>query len=148
MNKINKKAFEPLDEEERDLMESIEKDEWRSVQNIEREKEKAITEKYTQKIIEEEKRLAAEQGLNYSSVGTYTTQGSCSSCGEGFWNACDPDECLDLGDCYYTKFLLITSCHDAPSNGHNDYCLYKEENGYACNHGQCRVGKNRERLGY
>jgi predicted DNA binding CopG/RHH family protein len=42
MNKINKKAFEPIDEEERDLMESIEKDEWRSVQNIEREKEKAI----------------------------------------------------------------------------------------------------------
>ena len=42
MNKINKKAFEPLDEEERDLIESIEKGEWRSVQNIEREKEKAI----------------------------------------------------------------------------------------------------------
>jgi predicted DNA binding CopG/RHH family protein len=42
MNKINKKAFEPIDEEERDLMESIDKDEWRSVENIEREKEKAI----------------------------------------------------------------------------------------------------------
>ena len=43
MNKINKKAFEPIDEEERDLMESIEKDEWRSVKNIEKEKEKAMT---------------------------------------------------------------------------------------------------------
>ena len=42
MNKINKKAFEPIDEEERDLMESIEKDEWRSVKHIEKEKEKAI----------------------------------------------------------------------------------------------------------
>ena len=42
MNKINKKAFEPIDEEERDLMESIDKDEWRSVENIEREKEEAI----------------------------------------------------------------------------------------------------------
>jgi len=42
MSKINKKAFEPIDEEERDLMESIEKDEWRSVKNIEKEKEKAI----------------------------------------------------------------------------------------------------------
>jgi len=42
MNKINKKAFEPIDKEERDLMESIENDEWRSVKNIEKEKEKAI----------------------------------------------------------------------------------------------------------
>jgi predicted DNA binding CopG/RHH family protein len=42
MNKINEKAFEPIDEEERDLMESIEKDEWRSVKHIEKEKEKAI----------------------------------------------------------------------------------------------------------
>ena len=31
MDKINKKAFEPIDEEERGLMESIENDEWRSV---------------------------------------------------------------------------------------------------------------------
>jgi len=43
MNKINKKAFEPIDKEERDLMESIENGEWRSVKNIEKEKEKAIT---------------------------------------------------------------------------------------------------------
>ena len=41
MNKLNKKAFEPIDEE-RDLMESIEKDDWRSVKHIEKEKEKAI----------------------------------------------------------------------------------------------------------
>ena len=42
MNKINKKSFEPIDEEERNLMDSIEKDEWRSVKHIEKEKEKAI----------------------------------------------------------------------------------------------------------
>ena len=42
MKKTNKKAFEAIDEEERDLMESIEKDEWRSVKYIEKEKEKAI----------------------------------------------------------------------------------------------------------
>ena len=42
MNKINKKAFEPIDKEEKDFMESIGKDEWRSVKNIEKEKEKAI----------------------------------------------------------------------------------------------------------
>lgn len=35
-------SFEASDEEERDLMESIDKDEWRFVQNIEREKIKAI----------------------------------------------------------------------------------------------------------
>jgi predicted DNA binding CopG/RHH family protein len=42
MNKINEKAFEPIDEEEKDLMESIDRGEWRSVKNIEKEKEKAI----------------------------------------------------------------------------------------------------------
>ena len=42
MVKVDKKAFEPIDEEERDLMESIEKDEWRSVKHIKKEKEKAI----------------------------------------------------------------------------------------------------------
>ncbi len=42
MNKINKKAFEPIDKEERDLMESIEHDEWRPVKNIKQEKEKAM----------------------------------------------------------------------------------------------------------
>ncbi len=42
MKKINKKAFDPLDKEERDLMESIEHDEWRPVKNIKQEKEKAM----------------------------------------------------------------------------------------------------------
>ena len=39
---INKKAFEPIDNEERDLMESIESGEWRPVKNIQQEKEKAM----------------------------------------------------------------------------------------------------------
>ena len=42
MEKISKKAFDPIDKEERDLMESIEKDEWRPVKNIKQEKEKAM----------------------------------------------------------------------------------------------------------
>ena len=42
MSEMRKKAFEPLDEEEKDLMESIERGEWRSVKNVEEEKEKAI----------------------------------------------------------------------------------------------------------
>jgi predicted DNA binding CopG/RHH family protein len=41
MDKINKKAFESIDEEERDLMELIENDEWSSVKNFKKEKEKA-----------------------------------------------------------------------------------------------------------
>ena len=55
MNKINKKAFEPIDEEERDLMESIDKDEWRSVENIEREKEEAIA--AAQNTLKKDKRI-------------------------------------------------------------------------------------------
>ena len=42
MKKVSKKAFEPIDEEEKNLMESIERDEWLPVQNIKQEKEKAI----------------------------------------------------------------------------------------------------------
>ena len=43
MKKLANKAFEPIDQEERDLMKSIEQDEWRPVKNIKQEKEKAIT---------------------------------------------------------------------------------------------------------
>lgn len=42
MKKLSRKAFEPLDQEEKNLMESIEREEWRSVKNIKQEKEKAI----------------------------------------------------------------------------------------------------------
>ena len=42
MKKFSQKAFEALDQEEKDLMESIEREEWRSVKNIKQEKEKAI----------------------------------------------------------------------------------------------------------
>ncbi len=40
MKKISKKTFDPIDKEERDLMESIEHDEWRPVKNIKQEKKK------------------------------------------------------------------------------------------------------------
>ena len=43
MNKISKKAFTPIDQEEKDLMKSIEKDDWRPVKDFDREKEKAIS---------------------------------------------------------------------------------------------------------
>jgi predicted DNA binding CopG/RHH family protein len=36
------KSFDPIDKEEKELMESIAKDEWKSVKNIKQEKEKAI----------------------------------------------------------------------------------------------------------
>ena len=42
MNKVNKKAFKPIDQEEKDLMESIERDEWQPVQNLDQERNKAI----------------------------------------------------------------------------------------------------------
>ena len=42
MKKMSKKAFKPIDQEEKDLMESIERDEWQPVKNIDQEKEKAI----------------------------------------------------------------------------------------------------------
>lgn len=42
MKKTNKKAFKPLDKEEKDLMESIERGEWTPVKDFEKEKRKAI----------------------------------------------------------------------------------------------------------
>jgi len=42
MKKISKKAFKPIDQEEKDLMKSIERDEWQPVKNIDQEREKAI----------------------------------------------------------------------------------------------------------
>jgi predicted DNA binding CopG/RHH family protein len=42
MKKINPKTFAPLDKEEKELMESIEQDEWKPVKNMKQEKEKAL----------------------------------------------------------------------------------------------------------
>ena len=42
MKKISKKAFKPIDQEEKGLMSSIENDEWLPVKNIDQEKEKAV----------------------------------------------------------------------------------------------------------
>lgn len=42
MNKITEKGFNPIDQEEKDLMESIERDEWQPVKNFDSERKKAI----------------------------------------------------------------------------------------------------------
>jgi predicted DNA binding CopG/RHH family protein len=42
MKKMNKKIFKPLDQEEKDLMDSVERGEWQPIKNITEEKEKAM----------------------------------------------------------------------------------------------------------
>ena len=42
MTRFTKKSFQPLDQEEKDLMESIEKEEWQTVKNLDQEKKAAI----------------------------------------------------------------------------------------------------------
>jgi predicted DNA binding CopG/RHH family protein len=42
MNKFSQKSFTPVDQEEKDIMESIERGEWHSVKNVNQEKNKAI----------------------------------------------------------------------------------------------------------
>ncbi len=42
MSRFSKKAFKPIDKEEKEIMESIEHDEWKSIKNIDQEKSKAI----------------------------------------------------------------------------------------------------------
>ena len=81
MKKINKKAFEPIDQEEKELMESIERDEWRPVKNIDQEKEKAIAAarntlrkdkrinlRLTQKDYHQIKIKAIEEGIPYQTL--------------------------------------------------------------------------------
>ena len=81
MDKINKKLFEPIDEEERDLMESIENDEWISVKNLKKEKEKAelaarntlkkdkrINLRLTQKDYHQIQIKAIEEGIPYQTL--------------------------------------------------------------------------------
>ncbi len=42
MGKLNKRAFKPLDQEEKELMESIDRDEWQPVKNGDQERKEAI----------------------------------------------------------------------------------------------------------
>lgn len=42
MTRFSKRAFEPLDQEEEELMDAIEKSEWQSVPDFEQEKAKAV----------------------------------------------------------------------------------------------------------
>jgi len=43
MSRFKKSAFEPLDNEEKELLESLEKGEWRPVKNQDKEKEQAVS---------------------------------------------------------------------------------------------------------
>ena len=42
MKRLQNKGFEPLDQEEKDLLESLENGDWKPVKNIEAEKSKAV----------------------------------------------------------------------------------------------------------
>lgn len=81
MNKINKKAFKPIDQDEQDLMDSIERDEWQPVKNFEQEKKKAmdaarntlkkdkrINLRLTQKDYQQIQIKAIEEGIPYQTL--------------------------------------------------------------------------------
>ena len=81
MKKLSKKAFKPIDQEEKDLMESIERDEWLPVKNINQEKEKAtaaarntlkkdkrINLRLTQKDYHQIQIKAIEEGIPYQTL--------------------------------------------------------------------------------
>jgi len=81
MNRLNKMAFEPLDLEERDLMQSIENDNWQQVENFDQEKKKAVA--AAQNTLKKDKRInlrltqkdynqiqirAVEEGIPYQTL--------------------------------------------------------------------------------
>lgn len=55
MKKINTKSFDPIDKEEKELMESIEQDDWKPIKNIKQEKEKVIS--AAQNTLKKDKRI-------------------------------------------------------------------------------------------
>ena len=81
MKKTSKKSFEPIDQEEKDLMASIESDEWKPVNNINQEKEevmaaarntlkkdKRINLRLTQKDYHQIQIKAVEEGIPYQTL--------------------------------------------------------------------------------
>lgn len=52
---MNTKTFEPIDKEEKELMESIERDEWKPVKNTKQEKDKAVA--AARKTLKKDKRI-------------------------------------------------------------------------------------------
>lgn len=43
MSRFKKKAFEPIDNEERELLESLESGNWKPIKDLDKEKEKAVS---------------------------------------------------------------------------------------------------------
>ena len=81
MKKINKKLYVPLDQEEEDLMKSLEDNEWETVKNLEQEKRVAITAarntlkkdkrinlRLTQKDYQQIQIKAIEEGIPYQTL--------------------------------------------------------------------------------
>ena len=81
MKKINKKLFVPLDQEEEDLMKSLEDNEWKTVKDLEQEKRVAITAarntlkkdkrinlRLTQKDYQQIQIKAIEEGIPYQTL--------------------------------------------------------------------------------
>ncbi len=55
MSRFKKKAFEPIDNEEKELFESLESGDWKPVKNLEKEKEKAA--KAARNTLKKDKRI-------------------------------------------------------------------------------------------
>jgi predicted DNA binding CopG/RHH family protein len=81
MSEINEKSLKPIDQEEKDLMESIERDEWKSFENFEQErkktlaaarntlkKEKRINLRLSQKDYHQIQIKAIEEGIPYQTL--------------------------------------------------------------------------------
>lgn len=81
MNKLNKKAFEPIDKEESDLMKSLDGDEWQPVTDFKQQekaaieaarntlkKDKRINLRLSQKDYHQIQVKAAEEGIPYQTL--------------------------------------------------------------------------------
>ena len=81
MERLSTRAFEPLDQEEKELMESIERDEWQQVEHFDQEKkrvmaaarntlkkDKRINLRLTQKDYNQIQIRAVEEGIPYQTL--------------------------------------------------------------------------------
>lgn len=71
---------------------------------------------------------------SFSKANTFTVQSTsaCDECGAGLLNVCDQTECWSLATTCWLHG--INSCSDGAllSNGHDDYCTYKDQRWGGC----------------
>jgi hypothetical protein len=70
----------------------------------------------------------------------YSQANECSSCGKGFFNFCEEEECYILGECYFEDNATANGCYECDGSGDGsaiDSCNDYGDNQLACQENPC-----------